>query len=87
MKNAFDMLSTIKTKSKIKVTDSGVEKVRNTEEDDNHQAVVEWAKLKKFNGRRVFDYLIHHPSEGNRSPGERAKSIRMGMKRAFWIFS
>lgn len=81
MKNAFDMLSTIKTKSKLDISDRGVKKVRNTEEEDAHGAVIEWAKLQPFNRRKVFDYLIHHPSEGQRGFKAQATAKKLGLKR------
>lgn len=81
MKNAFDMLSTIKTKSKLDISDRGVKKVRNTEEEDAQGAVIEWAKAQPFNRRKVFDYLIHHPAEGVRGHKTRATAIKLGLKR------
>ncbi len=81
MKNAFDMLSTIKTKSKLDISDRGVKKVRNTEEEDEQGAVIEWAKLQPFNGRKVFDYLIHCPSEGKRGFKAQATAKKLGLRR------
>ena len=81
MKNAFDMLGSVKTKSKLQYSDRGVKKVRNTEEEDAHGAVIEWAKLQPFNRRKVFDYLIHHPAEGQRGFKAQATAKKLGLKR------
>lgn len=81
MKNAFDMLGSIKTKSKLVVSDHGVKKVRNTEEEDAQGAVIDWAKRQPFNGRKVFDYLIHHPAEGQRGYKAQSTAKKLGLKR------
>ena len=81
MKNAFDMLGSVKTKSKLQYSDRGVKKVRNTEEEDAQGAVIEWAKLQPFNRRKVFDYLIHHPAEGQRGFKAQATAKKLGLKR------
>lgn len=80
MKNAFDMLGSVKTKSKLQYSDRGVKKVRNTEEEDNQGAVIEWAKRQPFNSRKVFDFLIHHPAEGKRGFKAQAVAKKLGLK-------
>lgn len=81
MKNAFDMLGSVKTKSKLQYSDRGVKKVRNTEEEDAQGVVIEWSKLQAFNRRKVFDYLIHHPAEGKRGFKAQATAKKLGLKR------
>ncbi len=74
------MLGKVKTKSKLDISDRGVKKVRNTEEEDAQGAVIEWARLQPFNRRKVFDYLIHHPAEGRRGPAAQRTAKKLGLK-------
>lgn len=49
-------------------------------EDQEQLALMKWAKLVTVNDRTLFDYLIHCPNGGWRSPIEAARFKGMGVK-------
>lgn len=52
-------------------------------EDVEHEQVMSWARIQKFRGGKVADFLHHSPNGGKRSKSEAAKFKRMGTQAGF----
>lgn len=52
-------------------------------EDAECMALVAWASITPYRGRRVIDYLVHIPNGGKRGAREAGRFKRMGTRAGF----
>lgn len=83
MRNQFDALAAIGSKSKIAPTSVGAKRVKHDRELLEQAALVEWANLTTMAGYRIGEYLVHVPNEGKRGPKASGDFKKSGGKKGY----
>lgn len=83
MRNQFDALAAIGSKSKIAPTSVGAKRVKHDRELLEQAALVEWANLTTMAGYRIGEYLVHVPNEGKRGPKAGGDFKKSGGKKGY----